>query len=217
MLVIFTICLQTKFIMKKNILTLFVLLVLISTSCKKDEQPTPDLSGDYTFESATLVDGNILDLTSTDLVILNATTDTTANPPNSLTIQKGESANTSNLVELMLALSAPCKDANINNWKYAINFKPDNILAFICSSENNATADVGTWALEDGNNTLKLEFSSGLFKDLTSVPISLKDVSFTDGKIKGTIKSFPLMKDLDESINSLSNIQLVSFDIVLTK
>ncbi len=203
--------------MKKNILTLFVLLVLISTSCKKDEQPTPDLSGDYTFESATLVDGNILDLTSTDLVILNATTNPDANPPNSLTLKKGESANTSNLVELMLALSAPCTDQNINNWQYAINFKPDNVLAFICSSENDKSDDVGTWALEDENNTLKLEFSSGLFEELTAVPIKLNDVSFADGKIKGTIKSFPLMKDLDKNINDISNIQLVSFDIVLTK
>ncbi len=203
--------------MKKSILTLSLLLVLISTSCKKDEQPAPDLSGDYTFESATLVDGNILDLTSTDLVVLNAVTDPDASPPNSLTIQKGESASTSNLVESMLALSAPCTDPSINNWEYAINFKADNVLTFICSSESDKSADVGTWALEDGNNTLKLEFSSGLFKELTSVPISLKDVSFADGKIKGTIKSFPLMKDLDKDINDITNIQLVSFDIVLTK
>ena len=117
----------------------------------------------------------------------------------------------------MLALSAPCTDLNINNWEYAINFKTDNILAFICSSETDQSADVGTWALEDGNNTLKLEFSSGLFEDLTSVPISLKDVSFADGKIKGTIKSFPMMKEIDEDINDITNIQLVSFDIVLTK
>ncbi len=201
----------------KKISTLFLLLAIISTSCKKDEQLAPDLSGNYTFESATLVDGNILDLTTTDLIILNATTDPDATPPNSLTLQKGESAATSDLVDLMLSLSAPCTDLNLNNWQYAINFKSDNVLAFICSSENDKSDDVGTWALEDSNNTLKLNFSSGLFEGLSSIPISLKDVSFADGKIKGTIKSFPMMKDLDENINDVSNIQLVSFDIVLTK
>jgi len=203
--------------MTKNIITLFLLLAITFTSCKKDEQVAPDLSGNYTFESATLVDGNILDLTTTDLVILNAVTDSTANPPHSLTIQKGESANTSNLVNLMLSLSAPCTDVNINNWQYAINFKADNVLAFICSSENDKSEDVGTWALEDGNNTLTLEFSSGLFEDLTAIPIKLNDVSFADGRIKGTIKNFPLMKDLDNDINDITNLQLVSFDIVLKK
>ncbi len=73
--------------MTKNTITLFLLLAITFTSCKKDEQPAPDLSGNYTFESATLVDGNVLDLTSTDLVILNATTDSTANPPYSLTLK----------------------------------------------------------------------------------------------------------------------------------
>ncbi len=203
--------------MTKNTITLFLLLAIIFTSCKKDEQPAPDLSGDYTFELATLVDGNVLDLTSTDLVILNATTDSTANPPYSITIKKGESANTSNLVETMLALSAPCTDGNINNWQYAINFKSDNVLAFICSSESDKSDDVGTWALEDDNNTLTLEFSSGLFEELTAIPIKLNDVSFADGKIKGTVKSFPMMKDLDKNINDITNIQLVSFNIVLKK
>jgi len=203
--------------MTKNIFTIILFFAVILTSCKEDEQPTPDLSGDYTFESATLVDGSMLDLTSTDLVILNATTNTEADPPNSLTIQKGESANTSDLVDLMLSLSAPCTDQNLSNWKYAINFNTDNNLTFICSSENNKSDNVGSWALEDGNNTLKLEFSNGLFEDLTSIPIKLNDVTFTDGKIKGTIKSFPMMKDLDKNINDVSNIQLVSFDIVLKK
>jgi len=203
--------------MSKNIITLFLLLAIIFASCKKEEQVAPDLSGDYTFESATLVDGNVLDLTTTDLVVLNATTDPDATPPNSLTLQKGESAATSNLVNLMLSLSAPCTDMNLSNWQYAINFKSDNVLSFICSSENDESDDVGTWALEDGNNTLTLEFSSGLFEDLTAIPIKLKDVSFVDGKIKGTIKNFPMMKDLDENVNDITNLQLVSFDIVLKK
>ncbi len=117
----------------------------------------------------------------------------------------------------MLALSAPCTEQNISNWQYAINFKSDNVLAFICSSENDKSDDVGTWALEDSNNTLALEFSSGLFEELTAIPIKLNDVSFADGRIKGTIKNFPLMKDLDKNINDITNLQLVSFDIVLKK
>jgi hypothetical protein len=117
----------------------------------------------------------------------------------------------------MLSLSAPCTDVNFSNWEYAINFETDNSLSFICSSENDQSDDVGDWTLEDGNNTLKLDFRSGLFEEITSVPIKLKNVTFADGKIKGTIKSFPMVKDFEKNINDISNIQLISFDIVLKK
>ncbi len=204
--------------MTKRITILFLALSLIFVGCKKDEeQPTPNLSGNYTFKSATLIDGNILNPATTDLVILNAVTDPDADPVNSLTLEAGESANTSELVDIMLSLSAPCTDQNLSNWAYAINFNTDNSLTFICSSEQNKSEVVGTWALEDSNNTLKLEFSSGLFEGLSSVPVKLKNATFSDGTIKGTIENFPLMKDLDKNINELSNIQLVSFDIVLNK
>lgn len=61
---------KTNFTMTKRFLFAISLLAVIASSCSEDDViPPPDIAGIYTFTSATLIDGDIANSATTNLVI----------------------------------------------------------------------------------------------------------------------------------------------------
>jgi len=204
--------------MTKRFLFAIALLAVVVSSCKKDEViPSPDIAGIYNFTSATLIDGDIANSATTDMLILMASKNPDADPPYSATAVAGDVPTTSFFVNAVLSGLAPCKlDPKTSPWTYQINFKSDGGLAFICTSENDISVDNGKWEFTDNDKTVKLTIESST---LGTVVVEIEAASFVTGDsgvIKGTINSFPMVKNASEAVGA-TNLQFIAFNVVLSK
>jgi hypothetical protein len=232
---------KTNFTMTKRFLFAIALLAVVVSSCSDDDAPTvvPG-AGIYEFGSATLVDGDVNDDGTTNLVLRNVVTAGGVVPE--ITLPKGESDNTSGFVDAVLTGAAPCVEGggSTADWTYQMNLKSDLKVAFICTSENDLSEDIGSWQLLNDNTTLSMSISVS-FSPI-AIPIVLNDVVITDTQISGTVESFPMVKyilygadapdplpntpmpiggpidgDATNTDASNSNLQFISVDIVLDK
>ncbi len=170
-----------------------------------------DIVGIYSFTSATLIDGDINNANTTNMVILNGD-GTGVN----VDVLAGESTKTGYYVNSILRGLAPCTNIDEDTWTYQINLKSENFnndIYFICTSENDIDSRVGHWSVSNDNGPLLLNVNSSIFGDLT-VEITNPVVDGTT--ISGKVTSFPIIEDADLPL-SQSNVQYISFDIVLTK
>jgi len=199
--------------MTKRLLFAFAALAMVVSSCSDDEDvtPSPDIAGIYSFTMATLIDGNLADANTTDLVIENG-----GGAGVTYTGKAGDIEGPSFWVNAVLSGLAPCTDVNPANWKYTINFKSDGSLAFICNSENDLSEDNGSWAFADEDKTVVLTIESST---LGTVVVKIETATFVTGAsgvMSGTINSFPMLANAGAPIGS-TNIQFISFDVVLSK
>lgn len=164
--------------------------------------------GVYSLTSATLIDGDIANAATTDLVIENGGG---AGVP--AVIPSGETPTTTFFVNEILKGFAPCENQDLANWTYKIELKGDGTVAFFCTSEGDTTEDVGSWVLVNENKTLVLVIASSV---LGQVVLSIDNLVVDSSTIVGTISAFPMTKNAAEPI-SPSNLQFMAFDIVLTK
>lgn len=212
---------KTNFTMTKRLLFAFAALAMVVSvsSCSEDDPVVAtDISGLYNFTGAVLINGNLdPDVTSTDLVIYGGSTDETTTPPYTATIPAGAdgAAGTTYFVNFILAGAAPCENQDPTTWTYDISLPADGALEFICTSEGAPIIGVtaSTWVLDEPNNTLTLVLISDALGEVTVV---IKDLVITDTTLSGTIDQFPMFVNAQEPIG-LSNLQLISFDVVLTK
>ncbi len=224
---------KKNFTNTKRFLFAIALLAVVVSSCKKDDPPVVVLgAGIYEFGSATLVDGDVNNSATTNLVLRNVPIDATTVIAE-LTLPAGEIDNTSNFTDAVLTGAAPCTDEDTRNWTYQINLKSDLKVAFICTSENDFSEDIGTWQMLNNNTTLSMSISVSFSP--VAIPIVLNDVVITDTQITGTIESFPMVKyivydtglpmpiggPIDGDINNTDpsnlNLQFISVDVVLDK
>ena len=207
---------KTNFTMTKRFLFALSLLAVIATSCSEDEViPPPDIAGIYNFTSATLIDGDIGNDATTDLLILMGSTNPDADPPYSASAVAGDVPTTSFFVNAVLSGLAPCVDAQ-TPVTYQIDIQSAGTLAFICTSEGNTTEENGTWKLLDENKTLELTIESST---LGTVVVKIETATFVTGDvgvISGTMNSFPMVKNALEGIGA-DNLQFISFEVVLSK
>lgn len=169
--------------------------------------------GKWSLSTATLVDGNIPDTNSTDMVILNGGIDPNSGTPVTVTVPAGNISETKFFVNAILSDLAPCTDPN-TPVTYQINMKSGGILAFICTSEGDTSEDNGTWVLANDYLSLTLTVSSPV---LGYVVVSITDlVVDSSGKLSGYIDSYPMVVDAALPIGA-NNLQFISFDVVLQK
>jgi len=207
--------------MKKHFLAAFVLMAFIASSCEEDEPTVVPGAGIYDFTSAALYDGDVEDPNTTNLVVidgmllLGAQGDINIAPGDA-----GEVQITSAFVNAVLKGAAPCVGPDPTNYTYQINLKSDLKLAFICTSENDLSEDIGSWQVIGD----KLSMSISVSFSPVPIPIVIGNVTITDTNISGRIEAFPMIKDakfpigtpLDGDANNL-NLQYISVDVVLTK
>lgn len=219
----------------KQILLGIAMIAFIASSCnKKDETPAVDISGMYSLQSATLVDGNVDDsndasnLVITDgLYLLGLQGD--------VDVPTGEAQVTTGFVDAVLRGAAPCTSTDLTAWKYKVDLKSDGKVAFVCTSENDKSEDLGTYELQNNNTTLNMSISVS-FSPIP-ITITITDIEITDTTIKGKVERFPMLKHafydlatqelmpigapIDKDPTNLSpdnlNVQYLSATIVLTK
>lgn len=214
-------------VMKRVYMLALLAITVGFYSCDEDALDIVNAAGVYDFGSATLVDGNADDDMTTDLIIRNVPDLVGITPE--LVLSANETTYTSALVDGVLTGASPCDDTETAT--YQIDLKADSNLAFICTSEDNLSEDVGSWLLIDDQLTLTVSVS---FSPIP-IPILLSDVKITDSSISGTIERFPMVKyvlyddgtpmpvagpiDGDPSNLDASNlnIQYISIEIVLQK
>jgi len=203
---------KTNFTMTKRLLFAFAALAMVISSCDKTPEvvPSPEIGGIYTFTSATLIDGNVGDATTTNLVIENG-----GGAGVTLDVPAGDVQYTSFFVNAVLSGLAPCVDEQIPV-TYQINIKADGGLAFICTSEGGTSVDNGTWVFADNDKTLVLTIESST---LGTVEVKIETATFvtgTTGLISGTMNAFPMIANAGLPIGA-TNLQFIAFDVVLTK
>lgn len=179
-------------------------------------------SGIYEFGSATLVDGNINDMNTTDLFIIDGNL-LISGLSEDITIHKGEVQATSAFVDSFFKGAAPCENFDQTSWTYQINLKGNNQVAFICTSENDLSEDIGTWQLFNGILSMSMAVS---FSPIP-IPIVISNAVITGTSITGTIEALPMMRDakypiggpLDGNPSNTDptnlNVQYISVDIQL--
>lgn len=198
-----------------------ITLVAFTLSCSKDEEPKLDISGQYTLQSATLVDGNVNDSDdASDLVIVDGYLLLTGQPGD-VVLPAGESQITSAFVDAVLRGAAPCESQDLTSWTYQMDIKSSGVLAFDCTSED-ISEDTGTWKLLEDNTVLSMSVEVS-FSPIP-IPITIKDIEVTDTAISGTVESFPMLKDAKYAIGapidgneSNLNVQYLSANITLAK
>lgn len=167
--------------------------------------------GKYNFTSATLIDGDINNGNTTNMLILNGD-GTGVN----VDVSSGESAKTGYYVNSILKGLAPCSNIDEETWTYQINLKSqyfNNELNFICTSENDINTNVGNWAMSNSSGSLLLNVNSSI---LGSITVEITNPVIDGTSISGKVTSFPMIIDADLPL-SQSNVQYISFDIVLTQ
>lgn len=167
--------------------------------------------GKYNFTSATLIDGDINNANTTNMVILNGD-GTGVN----VDVAAGESMKTSEYVNSILRRLAPCTSNNEDNWTYQINLKSEyfnNDVYFICTSEDNISSKVGSWSVSNSGGPVFLNLNSSI---LGAITVEIANPVVDGTTISGTVTSFPVIQNADLPLSS-SNVQYISFDIVLTK
>ena len=203
---------KTNFTITKRLLFAFAALAFVASSCDKTPEvvPDPEIAGIYNFTSATLIDGNIGDATTTNLVIENG-----GGPGVTADVPAGDVATTSFFVNAVLSGLAPCVDA-LTPVTYQINIKSDGGLAFICTSEGGTSVDNGTWVFADDNKTVVLTIESST---LGTVVVKIETATFVTGDagvISGTMNTFPMIINAGLPIGA-TNLQFIAFDVVLSK
>lgn len=200
---------KTNFTMTKRLLFAFAAIAFVASSCSDDpvEVPAPDVAGIYTFTSATLIDGNIGDASTTNLVIEHG-----GGPGVNVDVPAGDVQTTSFFVNAVLSGVAPCTDP-ATPITYTIDLQADGTIAFICTSEGDLSEDAGSWALTDENKTLVLTIESAV---LGQVVVEIENLVVVSPVLSGTINSFPMIQSAAAGIGP-DNLQFISFDVVLTK
>ena len=202
---------------------LFVGLVLFQISCSDDPAvpppPIPDPSGEWVFQSATLVDGNALTPESADpLVIQNFTDGSTA--PFVLTVPVGNTETTTVLVAGALAATV-CEDPTGASYSsFFLEFVADGNLLFNCPADDPPVADVdmGGWTIavdDDGNYTI---FNLTAVLPAGTLSIIIQDFALSaDGNtFTGTALNYPMKVDFLQDF-TLDNAQFLVADLVLVK
>jgi len=167
--------------------------------------------GKYNFTSATLIDGDINNVNTTNMVILNGD-GTGVN----VDVPAEESTKTGYYINSILRGLAPCTNSDEDTWTYQINLKNqyfNNELNFICTSENNINSNVGNWSMSDSSSSILLNVNSSILGPIT---VEITNAVIDGTSISGTVTSFPMIIDADLPL-SQTNVQYISFDIVLTK
>lgn len=201
---------KTNFTMTKRLLFAFAALAFVASSCSDDDPidvPAPDVAGVYTFTSATLIDGNIGDASTTNMVIEHG-----GGPGVNVDVPAGNVQETTFFANAVLSGVAPCTDPAIPV-TYKVDLQADGTIAFICTSEGDLSEDAGIWELADENKTLVLTIESAV---LGQVVVEIENLMVVSPVLSGTINSFPMIKSAAAGIGP-TNLQFISFDVVLTK
>lgn len=225
---------KTKFTIRRLIFTAFTIGAIALSSCTKDEEtPKFDVSGEYTLQSAVLVDGNVNDTDAASnlfigdgLYLLGSQGD--------VDVPAGETQITTGFVDAVLRGAAPCKDADLTSWTYKIDLSSTGGVAFVCTSEGDVSDDLGTYSLLENNTVLSMSISVS-FSPIP-ITITISDlVQNDDGSLTGTVESFPMLRyafygdgslmliggPIDGDITNTSpdnlNVQYLSATITLAK
>jgi len=216
--------------MKNYFLAVFALMALVISSCEEDAPTVVPGAGIYTFGSATLVDGDINN-PDTDVLLLRNVPVTGLGIVPEFPIQAGETDNTSGFVDAVLTGAAPCENLDATTWTYQINLQDNLNVAFICTSEDDLSEDIGSWQLIGD----KLSMSISVSFSPIPIPIVISSVVITDTGISGTIDSFPMVKyivyddgtpmpiggpidgDITNTDASNLNVQYISVSVQLDK
>ncbi|MCB0496550.1 MAG: hypothetical protein KDC79_10480 [Cyclobacteriaceae bacterium] len=207
---------KTNFTIGKLFTAAFALAAITLSSCNKDEDTTPDISGKYALTSVVLVDGNTGDSDdASDLVIYGGSTNPETDPPYTAIIPAGDNAASNQgalfFVNEILKGAAPCTNQDTGTWTYLIDMQSGGDLAFECTSESIEEV-LGTWVLT-GTSSLTLTIES---ESLGTVPVTLSNLEITDTTISGTINGFPMVKNATEPIG-LTNLQYIKVEATITK
>ena len=215
---------KTNFTMKKYFLAAFVMMAFVISSCEDDAPVVVEGAGIYDFGSATLVDGNVNDPNTTDMVIVDGMLLVTGQPGD-VTLPAGEAQITTAFVDAVLRGAAPCESQDLTSWAYQINLKSDLNVAFICTSEADLSEDIGSWQVIGD----KLSMSISVSFSPVPIPIVISSVVITDTNISGTIDALPMIRDakvpvggpLDGDITNTDpsnlNVQYIAVEVILNK
>jgi len=226
---------KTNFTMTKRFLFAIALLTIVVSSCKKEEEVVPiDISGMYSLQSATLIDGNVDDadaasnlLISDGLYLLGLQGD--------VDVPTGEATITSGFVDAVLRGAAPCTNVDPRTWTYNIDLQSGGDVAFVCTSENDLSETLGTYRLLENNTTLSMSISVS-FSPIP-ITITITELEVTETTITGKVERFPMLKhgfydlatgtlmpigapidgDATNLVPDNLNVQYLSATIVLTK
>lgn len=171
-----------------------------------------DFVGQWSFKSATLIDGDLSNDASTNLEIINGLTVVTGGSTiGNLIIPSAETPYTSIFVHAILQGMAPCTSIDPSTYLYTIDFKSEGILAFTCTSEN-TSEEVGSWEIID-DTQLILDITNSYIGYFS---LNINDFNLTESTLTGKVEAFPMIKDASAPLG-IDNIQFISFDIVLEK
>ena len=202
---------------------LFVGLALFQISCSDDPTvtppPIPDPSGQWVFQSATLVDGNAQTPDSADpLVIQNFTTNGVDFFV--LTVPVGDTETTTVLVAGALAATV-CEDPTGASYaSFFLEFVDDGNLLFNCPADDPPVADVdmGGWTIAvdaDGNYTI-FNLTAVLPAGTLAIIIENFAISADGNTFTGRALNYPMKVDFTQEF-TLLNAQFLVADLVLVK